>query len=365
MANDSPDFVAQHLIGGAELNHDLRLQSGGCGIHLRSNSAELIARLRQYFAHIVRAQLDTAIEVIAVERDAVELPFELVDWKREPGKSGRKDAIFDLPGARLIHKVRTGMNFLQSPQLRIAAGPCVAHDNQVINFINNQLMTELQNDGWLNCHAAAFEYQGQALAIAGFSGGGKSTLMLHLLEDPATRFMTNDRLFIKREGEDTQATGIPKLPRINPGTILNNPRLQPLIDPERRDQLAKMDRAALWELEEKFDADIESLYGPDRIQPESRPLKAFLVLNWQRDSDAPLTLNRVQLDQRPDLLAAIMKSPGPFYQRQDGSFLSDDNTIDPAPYLSYLRGVTVYEASGGIDFDALAERFKAQVEQHD
>jgi hypothetical protein len=62
----------------------------------------------------------------------------------------------------------------------------------------------------------------------------------------------------------------------------------------------------------------------------------------------------VTLDNRRDLLAAIMKSPGPFYQYPDGSFHRDDAAFDEQAYLDALQGVAVYEVSGRINFDALA-----------
>ena len=93
-----------------------------------------------------------------------------------------------------------------------------------------------------------------------------------------------------------------------------------------------------------------------RIVQEA-PLSAFLILNWQRDTDAALQLTAVDLDSRRDLLAAIMKSPGPFYQYADGSFFQDDTPFDEQVYLDTLDGVRIYEAHGRADFDALAGMF--------
>ena len=64
----------------------------------------------------------------------------------------------------------------------------------------------------------------------------------------------------------------------------------------------------------------------------------------------------VDLGDRPDLLGAIMKSPGPFLQFPDGRFLANDASLDEAAYLAILDGVPVYEASGAVDFDALVLR---------
>lgn len=329
----------------------LRLQNYRLAI--RSNSAALIERLQSYFAHVVDQPCgQMQVELIAIERGIADTGLAFVDWKREPGKTGRKDAIYDLSGGRLVRKVRTGMLFLQSAETLIAAGPCLEYDNQVINFINSQFLNGLQNDGYLLCHAAALSRHHHGLAIAGLSGGGKSTLMLNLLEDETTAFVTNDRLCVRKQQATTQAVGIPKLPRINPGTIVNNARLSPLIDAETREKLLQMDTRELWKLEQKYDVDISALYGPDRILHETE-LNRFLVLNWQHDSTEPLQLQQVDITQRQDLLAAILKPSGPFYLDDSGVFNSDDAMPDASDYLAALEHVSVFEATGRVDFERL------------
>ncbi|MEN8176205.1 MAG: HprK-related kinase B [Pseudomonadota bacterium] len=349
----SVDAAAGALIGDATLSgEELHLVLGGCYLRLRSNSGALVEHLRGYFGHVLGPARDPDLDVLAIEREAPELEMDFIDWAREPGKTGRKDSYRDLPGGRLIRKVRTGMVFLQSESRRVAAGPCNKYDNQVINFVNAQYMNWLQHRGWRICHAAGLVHRGSCLGIAGFSGGGKSTLMLRLLDDAGVNYLTNDRLFIRSDGEQVQAVGIPKLPRVNPGTIVHNPCLQALIPAAQRDELLALPAAQLWELEEKYDVLVEDLYGAGRITPQA-PLAAFLVLNWQRGSDRPLEVQPVDLDERRDLLAAIMKSPGPFYQYPDGTFYRDTTRLDEEAYLAALEGVSLYEASGGVDFDAL------------
>lgn len=287
--------------------------------------------------------------------------MDFYDWKREPGKSGRKDSVYDVEGGRFIHKVRTGMLFCQSVDHRIAIGPCLQNDNQIINFINNQYMTWLQQRGWQNCHAAALVKDGLAYAVAGFSGGGKSTLMLKMLEDEQTRFLSNDRLFIQPENAQLQAAGVPKMPRINPGTIIHNPRLENMMTPAERESLLALPPQVLWDLEQKYDVDVEAVYGEGRIASEA-PLKSFLVLNWQRDSAQPLQLKKIKLRERPDLLVAIMKAPGPFYQKRDGKFSVDSYDFDQEAYLQALAMVDVYEATGKVDFEVLAQHYLQQKE---
>jgi len=353
---ESIHSFTEALYDGATLCDEvLYMTLGECTLRVRSNSSEHISQLTRYFSHVVGPAADPDIEIIAIEREEPDLGIEFTDWKREPGKSGRKDSYHDFSGGRLVRKVRTGMVFLQSAAQRIAAGPCIRYDNQVINFINAQYMNWLQNRGWLICHAAGLVENGRTLGIAGFSGGGKSTLMLHMMEHPEIDYLTNDRLFIRAEDAGIQAAGIPKLPRVNPGTIVHNPRLHSLIPAAEREALLALPNEQLWELEDKYDVLIDQVYGPDRFTVE-KPLGAFLVLNWQRNSDEPLKLQRVDLSERRDLLSAIMKSPGPFYQFADGSFFDDDMPLNEQAYLETLADIAVYEASGGIDFEAMAQR---------
>ena len=355
--SDKLNSFSKALYNGAELcDQALYLALGECTLCVRSNSAEHIDQLKRYFSHVAGPARDPDIEIVAIEREEPDLGVEFVDWKREPGKTGRKDSYYDFDRGRLVRKVRTGMVFLQSESQRVAAGPCIRYDNQVINFINAQYMNWLQNRGWLICHAAGLVENGRTLGIAGFSGGGKSTLMLHMMENPEISYLTNDRLFIRAETTGVEAAGIPKLPRVNPGTIVHNPRLQSLIPAQQRAELLALPKEQLWELEDKYDVLIDQVYGPDRFTVE-KPLGAFLVLNWKRDSDEPLKLQQVDLAERRDLLTvAIMKSPGPFYQFADGRFFDDDMPLNEQAYLDTLADIPVYEVSGGIDFEAMASR---------
>jgi len=275
-----------------------------------------------------------------------------IQWAREGGKTGRKDAVFDLDGARLVRKVRSGVTFLQSPDHAIAFGPLQDNVSTVINFINTQVLNICQRDGWQLCHAAAVTGLGRGLAIAGLSGGGKSTSILRMMDIEGMRFVSNDRVLVAA-GAEPRALGIPKHPRINPGTILGNPRLRDMIAPARRAELEAMPVADLWALEEKHDLFIGEVYGPDRVQ-YAAPLTDFWVLNWSHEADTPVAVTEVDLSARPDLLSAIMKSPGPFYQHPDGRFEPNGASPDPAPYLDALQDVRVCEVSGRIDFDALA-----------
>ena len=356
LPKDVSDLVTLMMREAALCETPLRVSVGDLGLVIRSNSRHLLERLADYFSHLIDRPTVEQIEIIAIDHEVLDSHLPFKDWRREPGKKGRKDAYFDLSDGRLVLKVRTGMLFLQSESHRIAAGPCLANDNQLINFINSQVMNRLQHQDWLICHAAGLRLGNATVAIAGFSGNGKSTLMLHLMEHPKSCYLTNDRLFLRAGDGIVEAVGIPKLPRINPGTVINNPRLAQLIPHQRQNELHKLPKQKLWDLEEKYDVDVARLYGPQRIDTSTPvSLDGLLILNWSLTAEKPVTLKPVDLSERRDLLPTLMKSPGPFYQDRSGRFLRDDDPLPEAAYLHLLKDVEVFEVTGRMDFAQLRE----------
>ncbi|SOH92223.1 HprK-related kinase B [Monaibacterium marinum] len=345
------DIIAQLDLTPATTATPFHLRAGDIGMTVLCPQP-LRTELTDYFAETLS---DTAGQITVHLLPDQTLPNEpdWVEWARDAGKMGRKDAVADIDGARMIKKVRSGVTFVQSPEVAIAFGPLNENVSTVINFINTQILSTCLRDGWQLCHAAAIAGPTRSLAISGLSGGGKSTSVLKMMEHPDSRFVSNDRLLV-RDGTPAQALGIPKHPRINPGTILGNPRLHAMLTPARRAELEAMPADDLWTLEDKYDLFIADIYGPNRMQLAA-PLTDFWVLNWSRTATTPTTVTEVNLDRRPDLLSAIMKSPGAFHQHADGRFEPNGNTPTAAPFLDALRNVRVSEVSGRVDFDALSE----------
>ncbi len=345
------DFLAQLDLAPAEAAEPFHLKVGPVGLTVLC-PGPLRAELIAYFDDALSdTPGETRVHLLPGQALAAEPAWS--DWARETGKSGRKDAVQDLADGRLIRKVRSGVTFLQAPSVVLAFGPLEQNVSTVINFINTQVLNICQRDGWQLCHAAAVTGHGRTLAISGLSGGGKSTSILRLMDLDGTAFVSNDRVLVKA-GRPAQCLGIPKQPRINPGTILGNPRLHGMLSPARRAELEAMSAAALWDLEDKHDLIVREVYGAGRVCFEA-PLTDFWVLNWARDAAEPTRVAQVDLPSRPDLLGAIMKSPGPFYQHPDGHFEPNGASPEPGPYLAALEGVRVFEVSGRVDFDALAE----------
>ena len=84
--------------------------------------------------------------------------------------------------------------------------------------------------------------------------------------------------------------GLAKLPRVNPGTVLNNPSLGPVMDAADRQAFAALPQAELWDLEHKYDASIDACFGPGHFRL-SCPMVGLAVLRWQRAA-VPMKLGR-------------------------------------------------------------------------
>ena len=341
--------LAERLCGEIALNHQVMIAINELVIAVHSNSERLIEKLHIYFRPFsVRAtSADTTIKAIDGVIDLSDLPW--MDWPREAGKRGRKEAYIDGDGFRLVRKIKTGVCILQTQHEAIIRGACTDNDNQVINVINSQYLTDRQQRGDQLCHAAACQYGDRAVAFAGLSGGGKSTLMLHCLNDPELLYLSNDRLLIDSSADQPIARGIPKLPRVNPGTILNDTNLRAMLTEEQRQHYDSVPISELWDLEDKFDVMVDQIYGENRLSAQGT-LKLLFILNWKRSSEEPTVVTKIQIDERKDLLSAVMKSPGPFYIEPDGQPVAPQMPLKPDAYIRALELVDVYEISGAVDF---------------
>ena len=331
-------------------SHELGLNVGGVTLLVRSNRATLIAELAAYFADLTAPPAPPAdLSVVAIEAEPPHLPLAFRDWPREPGKVGKKERYADLPDGRVVLKSRTGMQFLLSKNGLMAVGPCLANVNQVINFMISEYIGKRLGEGWALCHAAAVALDGQGIGIAARAGGGKSTLALHLMS-AGLSFVSNDRLLVRGAGAFSEAAGVPKMPRVNPGTLLHNPDLRRLLPNERRLALERLSPSELWRLEEKYDVLVRDVYGPGRCLYRA-PLRALIVLNWAHDASGPACFEHVRLAERLDLLDLIMKSPGVFHHDARGRGTPATDRPDPGAYVRALANVVVYEATGKAEFD--------------
>jgi len=327
----------------------LELLFDGCAIKVFSNSRTLIEKLDRYFGDFKGASLEPDIVVTALETGAPDLNMDFTIKQPDKGKTKIKEEYVDFPGGRIVRKRLTGMAFLFGGGENLAVGPCVDNDNQVVNFIINRFIQWTLHRGSLLMHAAGVMSDGRGLAIAGFSGMGKSTLSLHIM-NRGVSFISNDRVMVSANGDGVTMRGVPKLPRVNPGTIVSNKSLESILPPKEREKIRAIPAEKLWDLEQKYDVFIDDCFGNDKFKLSAR-MKALVVLNWRRNS-AEFEIRKVNIADRRDLFPAFTKSVGLFYEpaplKEPGQDFSDE------AYLRLLDNCDVYEMTGGIDFDKAA-----------
>jgi HprK-related kinase B len=189
----------------------------------------------------------------------------------------------------------------------------------------------------------------RGLAMCGFSGAGKSTLAMHVMS-LGSLFVSNDRLLVTPEGTGLRMSGVPKLPRINPGTALNNPDLVGVVPGEDRRRFSELDEDDLWGLEHKYDVFLDQCFGEGRFLLQA-PMHGLVVLNWKRGG-GETSVRFVKAADRPDLLPAFMKPAGLFSMPKNGDEAWQDPTQEE--YAALLSRCDIVEITGGVDFERAA-----------
>ena len=332
------------------VTHELDLLFGECRVHVQANHSYIIAGLINYCRPFVikggRPDLTISFHETPEADLGPVLGFDLITKDPDPGKTKIKEEYADFPDGRVVRKRLTGMVFLFGGGQHLAMGPCIANMNQVVNFINNRYIEWMLCRGCLLGHAAGVEYQGKGLALAGFSGTGKSTLALHIMSR-GTRFVSNDRLILEQTKSGLRMNGVAKLPRINPGTVLNNPDLSSVIPEEEKAAFHAIPADILWYVEQKYDVPIDECFGRDKFVLNA-PMEELVILNWRREN-VPMVIRRIDPFERKDLLPAFIKTPGLFIHTRQDCALSEAGEESYAEWLSQCR---VWEFTGGVDFHA-------------
>jgi HprK-related kinase B len=324
----------------------LDLCFAGVPVRVLTNAKEIRDGLERYFAPWVQAcGNDTAMTVRLVQADAP-ATTGFVPVPRDDGRPP-KEGVRDVEGGRLVLKLATGVVMGLMPYDAFAVGNLVRHVNQGINLINNRYAKVVLGRGHLLLHASAVARDGRAVALAGVPGAGKSTGALHLVEQ-GFRFVSNDRLLVRRCGDRVEALGYPKQPRVNPGTLVHHRRLCRLLEPDDRAALLALPAADLWKLERKADVDLETIYGAGTFTL-SADLHALIVLTWRPDG----TGLAVRTLDRSEALTRL-----PLIRKDLGAFDPDrgDRRAAVREVLAYSRlfdGITVVEVSGRNDIAAI------------
>jgi HprK-related kinase B len=317
----------------------LYLRFGAFTLALAAQDERLLARAGSYYRPFVRSDANPlAVAQLRVFDEAPSddgLPFS-------PWDGRGKESFAELPRRRVVRKDRTGVQIVVNARRWTIAGDLHRNFPQLLNVITTMYGLWLLDRGSAMLHASAVVHDGRAIAFVGQSGTGKSSVAVRLLERRFD-FLSNDRLIVEAKRGSVTAHGLPKLPRVNPGTLLASRRTRSLVDGASRRRYQRLPSTELWSLEEKRDLDVQGALG--RRWLLSAPLACALVLAW-RAGDSGLAMERLHPDQALTALRDASKTFGPFdtrlRARSDGA-------------LQALAGaVPVYRVSGAIDPTRLA-----------
>jgi HprK-related kinase B len=329
---------------------ELRLAFDGVAVLVISNSRGLNAMLEDYFREFVAAPEDgftPDFVITAHEGTAPAVDGAFTEKKPDPGKTKVKEEYVNCGDGRLVRKRFTGMLFAFTRAEHLAVGECGRNCNQIVNFINSRLIAYRLDRGCYLGHAAAVAFQGKGIALCGFSGMGKSTLALFLMNEGCT-FVSNDRVLLSGD-LPVRLYGVPKHPRVNPGTALHNDALRHIVDREDRERFSALSPARLWSLEHKYDAFIGQCYGPGRFALQA-PFSGLAVLNWRREGGTT-RFAEVYPPCRLDLVRAFIKDSGLFYAPYKAETSSAPS---PETCAARLAQAPMLEITGGVNFAAAA-----------
>jgi HprK-related kinase B len=338
-------------MANVELASGVALHFEDCTVTVEAEDAGIIARLRRYFGDFAEDpkagdRPRTLLRVI--EEDPTAPEEGLIPWT-EKGK----DAFLDLPTGRFVRKMRTGVTIsIQEDfwsSIWTMRGPVNRNFSQVVNMIGNIFGLHLMDRGGAMIHASAVtDGQGRALAIMAQSGMGKSSVAVRLMEQ-GFDFISNDRVILEPPlgAANIIAHGLPKLPRVNPGTLLDGENTRVVLDAAKRDRYEALPREELWQVEDKYDLEVDRVLG--RRWMLYGELKAALVLNWRHGGEG-IRLQKLTPDQALAELRHVRKDFGVFDVRLVSR--SDAALADTA------RRVAIYRVTGQADPARLARELR-------
>ncbi len=323
------------------------IRFGEFAIDVVSEDERLIARLNSYYSNFAptNGSVKKPVRLLhaVVGHEAVPSSVELVPW----GTKG-KESYCDIGSRRLIRKDRTGALIVLGGATWRMTGDLHREFSQLLNVIcSADGVWLLEQTGGAMFHASAAVQGGKAIAIIGQSGSGKSSVTVRLLEH-GFDFLTNDRLMVSSRRGRVVADGLPKLPRVNPGTLLASKHTRHVVDAKSRKAYERLKPADLWMIEEKHDLDVRKTLR--RRWLLSAPLACALVLDWR--GDGPTTLQRLSAGGAVDAIRATTKSFGPFDKRLG---MRSDSAL-----LELAQKVPVFRVSGKVDPSGLA----AEIARH-
>ena len=330
--------------------HQLQIAFNDFVVDVRINNKALQKKLLHYFAEFIVNSPKSIPHSTVTVHDAPPLNFPY-NYKRDIPKSPHKPIKLEwveLGEGRIVRHCKTNIHYLLNEKENCIVGPCFDQKNKVVNFINSRFIKHQVDRDYLLGHAAGVNANGRGIIISGNSGAGKSTLALHLVTCGAN-FVSNDRVVINNKA-NAHFFGTLQHPRINPGTVLNNPNLKNILTPEEHRKFSRIDTEALWQLEYKYDALIPECFGPARFVPKA-PLSAVAILDWRR-CDAPMSIGCLTAQEASHHLSNIIKKNDVLYLPRNKNYTVP--TIHD--YTAALANTPIFIIRGGVDFSGATHK---------
>lgn len=349
-SNPSPRIADIISTLSVPICESLRLRFGPISVDVATSIPNLVPFLLDYFQEFTETPCDLVPRSSFFAHEFGSATSDLVRSITmnifPQGSKVPKEEFADLADGRIVRLLDSGMLYLLTDEADFILCPFPSVDNfrQVTSFLCKRFCRNLD---YPVGHCSAVSRDGRAIAFAGVAGAGKSTLALRLMaSDPSLLFMCNDRLLITPY---SMAIGCPRQPRVNPGTLVNNPFLSSILTSEEVDLYSSLSSESLRLLELKYDVPIHRCFGPGRFLLSS-PLVAIFILRWEHQSPYPTTIRPMNLADHPDLLPTLLKPTSVYGCFMGCSF----PPWDEKALLDFLRPIPVYEIVGSVDFAAAA-----------
>lgn len=296
-------------------------------------------RVRRYFEPFLSSFSDDATRVVGIQGtpEYDEARLEIL----ERPKGDPKISWYDAGDVRVIFKRRSGVVHYVWNGDFYAVGDIVKYPQQLLNLVATAYSYNLRNEGYMALHASSVSREGRGIALAGNSGSGKSTVSLALMEF-GMDYVSNDRSFVRRRRGRVDLAGVPKWPRVNPGTLLHSDRLRSLLPADKAARYSHLSRSALWKLEDKHDVPVESVYGRGRLALNST-LDALYVLSWSQRGRG-FDISPIDPSRVPELIEPLIKTE-----------IYDPPGAAPTGrrLAKTIAGTPVFEVTGGADIPRL------------
>jgi HprK-related kinase B len=333
---------------GTDVASGVSLHFEDFALTIETADQHIIDKLQRYFGDFATEPTteDRPRSLLRViEEEAKEPEKDLVPWM-EKGK----EAFLDLPSGRFVRKMRTGIMISIQEDMWSSVwtmrGPISRNFSQLISLIGTIHGLHAIDRGGSMIHASAVANDSDhALAVIGQSGSGRSSVAVCLL-DQGYDFISNDRIILDPPlGTDEVAVrGIPKLPRVNPGTLPDNTRI--VLDPTTRDHQG-LARDQLGKSKGKLDLQVGRVLGRRWIL--NGELKAAIVLGWD-SGETGLDFQKLAPDQALSELKRVSKDFGVF----DVRLISRSD----AALAETARRVPMYRVTGRPDPARLAKELR-------